>query len=183
MTDLPYATDGEVVSLLASPLHRYEGRPSDGPRDATTRELHDAIELRGGLGIVGDRYFGQRAHVTSSVTIQGIESLEAIERELGLDHPLDPADTRRNIIVRGVPIDDMRGEVFSLDTGDGPVLFRAHRAANPCAWMDVALAPGAHRAMRRRGGMRCEPLTDGVLRLGPLVLRTSHPLSADVPLF
>ena len=26
------------------------------------------------------------------------------------------------------------------------------------------------RALRRRGGMRCEPLTDGVLRVGPVVL-------------
>ena len=39
------------------------------------------------------------------------------------------------------------------------------RAANPCRWMDVVLAPGAHRGLRGRGGVRCRPLTDGVLRL------------------
>jgi hypothetical protein len=33
--------------------------------------------------------------------------------------------------------------------------------------MDVVLVPGAFRAMRGRGGVRCEPLDDGVLRLGP----------------
>ena len=60
-----------------------------------------------------------------------------------------------------MPIDGMRGETFSIDTGSGPVLFRANRPANPCAWMDVELAPGAHRALLRRGGMRCTPLTDG----------------------
>jgi len=175
--DLPYARDVQIVSLLASPLHRYEGRPADGPRDATTRELRDTIELRAQLGIVGDRYFGQAAHVTASVTIQSIEALEHVERALALDHVLNPADTRRNIIVRGMPIDELRDETFSLDTGSGPVLFRAHRPANPCAWMDVALAPGAHRALRGRGGMRCSPLTSGTLALGAAALRTARPLA------
>ena len=159
-----YARDVSIELLLASPLHRYEGRPSDGPRDAIAPELPPSVEVRAGLGIVGDRYFGQRAHRTASVTVMAIESLE----RLG---PVDPADTRRNIIVRGLPIDDMRDEEFWL----GGVLFRAHRPANPCAWMDVALAPGAHKALRGHGGMRCEPLTSGTLTLGPTEARTVHP--------
>ena len=174
---LPYEREVSIELLLASPLHRYEGRPADGPRDAVSREVHDSIEVRAGLGIVGDRYFGQRAHVTASVTIFAAESLDAVASELGLEQPLDPADTRRNVIVRGMPIDEMRGQTFSLDTGSGPVLFLAHRPANPCAWMDVTLAPGAHRALRKRGGMRCEPLTSGTLSLGTAVLRTASPLS------
>ena len=160
-----------IELLLASPQHRYEGRPSDGPRDATGPELHDSIEVRAGLGIVGDRYFGQRAHRTASVTVMAVESIER------LGTGLDPADTRRNIIVRGLDIDAMRGQDFWL----GGVQFRAHRPANPCAWMDVALAPGAFKALRGHGGMRCEPLTSGILRLGPTVART---VSAPyVPLF
>jgi MOSC domain-containing protein YiiM len=170
---LPYARDIEIVSLLASPQHRFEGRPADGPLDATARELHDAIEVRAHLGIVGDRYFGHAAHRTASVTVFAIESLEHVAHALGTS-PLDPADTRRNIVVRGLDIDGMRDERFTLDSGDGPVLFRAHRPASPCAWMDVTLGAGAHKAMRNRGGMRCEPLTSGVLRLGPAVARTEH---------
>ncbi len=60
--------------------------------------------------------------------------------------------------------------MFALDSGDGPVRFRAHRAANPCSWMDVVLAPGAFRALRGRGGVRCEPLSGGVLTLGPVTV-------------
>ena len=161
-----------IELLLASPLHRYEGRPSDGPLDARGPELPASIEVRAGLGIVGDRYFGQRAHRTASVTVMAIESIER------LGAGLDPADTRRNIIVRGLDIDSLKGEEFEL----GGILFRAHRPANPCAWMDVALAPGAHKGMRGHGGMRCEPLTSGTLSLGPTVARTLHPPVA-VPLF
>jgi hypothetical protein len=66
--------------------------------------------------------------------------------------------------------------VFSLDAGAGPVLLRGGRPANPCAWMDVVLAPGAHRGLRGRGGVRCAALSDGELRLGPAVLTAAVPL-------
>jgi hypothetical protein len=39
--------------------------------------------------------------------------------------------------------------------------------------MDVVVAPGAFRGLRGHGGVRCVPLDDGVLRLGPAVLETS----------
>jgi hypothetical protein len=50
--------------------------------------------------------------------------------------------------------------------------------------MDRMLAPGAHAAMRGRGGMRCRALSDGVLRRGPAVLVSPVPLEpgqAGVP--
>ena len=171
----------EIVQLLASDIHRYEGRPADGPRFVSGVELRESLEFRAGRGIVGDRYFNERAHRHASVTFQAVESLEAIERELALDETPGLRQTRRNILLRGVDIDTMRGTDFSLDSGDGPVLFRANRPANPCAWMDVAIAPGAFPALRRRGGMRCEPLGDGVLRVGRAVLRsTLEPAAASV---
>ena len=156
-----------IEHLLASPLHRYEGRPSDGPLPAAGPELHDRIELRAGLGIVGDRYFGHAAHRTAAVTIMAAESLEWVAETLQLDAVPDSVATRRNILVRGLEIDSMRGATFSLDSGFGAVRLRATRPANPCGWMDAQLAPGAHRALLRRGGMRCEVLSDGVLTLGP----------------
>jgi len=151
----------EIVLLLASPLHRYEGRPSEPPVPFDGDETPARIEVRAGLGIVGDRFFGHRAHRQESVTIMAIESLDGLG-------PVDASKTRRNILTRGLDIDSMRGQEFSLDTGDGPVWFRANRPANPCAWMDTQLAPGAFRHLRKHGGMRCEPLTDGSLTLGEL---------------
>lgn len=102
-----------------------------------------------------------------------VESVEHVERILGLHRTLDATTTRRNILLRGAHVDGLRGATFSLDSGAGAVLLRGHRPANPCAWMDVMLADGAHRALRGRGGMRCEPLTSGTLSLGPAVLCSS----------
>ena len=178
MTALPYSRDIEIELLLVSPLHRYEGRPADGPLAQVGEELRERIEIRAHLGVVGDRYFGGKAHVREAVTVMAAESLDAITAELGLASVPDAALTRRNIIVRGVDIDSLRGAEFSIDTGDGPVLFLAHRPANPCAWMNVTLAEGAHKALRGRGGMRCEPLVDGTLTLGAAVIRSSVPLAA-----
>jgi hypothetical protein len=42
--------------------------------------------------------------------------------------------------------------------------------------MDRMLAPGAHAAMRGRGGVRCQPLSDGFLHRGPAVLLSPVPL-------
>lgn len=174
---LPYAREVEVAMLLVSRRHRYEGRPADGATPADEEELRDRVELRAGLGIVGDRYFAARAHVHASVTVIGLAGLDEVARQLGV--PVDPVATRRNVYLRGVDVEALRGEPFSLDTGDGPVLFRGHRPANPCAWMDTEVAPGAFRAMRGRGGVRCDPESDGVLTLGRAVLRTAHPVPSD----
>ncbi|MFZ7087285.1 MOSC domain-containing protein [Curtobacterium sp. RRHDQ10] len=181
---LPFVYRVRVEMLLASPTHRYEGRPADGPAPRAGIELHDTIRFRAGLGIVGDRYHNAPAHRRASVTVIGADALDAVAGELG--HTLDPAATRRNILLRGVDrpldVDALRGVTFSIDSGTGPVLLQGNRPANPCAWMDRELAPGAFRAMRGRGGVRCEPLSDGSLSLGDAELRTGVELRTDVEL-
>ncbi len=159
-----WQTEVEIVGLFASPIHRYEGRPKDGPLPATGPEVYERLELRTGLGIVGDRYFGARAHIDEAVTIMAAESLDAVAARLGTA-PLDFAATRRNLLVRGLAVDELRGVTLTL----GDVVLRLNRAANPCAWMDEQLAPGAHRALLRHGGMRCSVVTDGELRLGRIL--------------
>ncbi|PRX46922.1 hypothetical protein B0I33_10619 [Prauserella shujinwangii] len=166
----------EIVALLASPLHALAGRPSDGPRPDPEPVSRERIVVRAGRGVVGDRYFNQRAHRRAAVTVLAAEALDELERELAPAGSLDPLRARRNIVLRGYPVDVLAarrgaaGAVFSLDSGAGPVRFQAHRPANPCAWMDVLLAPGAFRGLRGRGGVRCEPLDDGELSTGPATL-------------
>ncbi|WP_433495989.1 molybdenum cofactor biosysynthesis protein [Micromonospora sp. CA-248089] len=150
-----------IVQLLASPVHRYVGRPADGPAPAPPGELVDEVQVRAGLGIVGDRYFGRPAHRQASVTLIARESLPP---------GADLTQLRRNVLTDGIPVDELVGRVLTLDSGAGPVRLRVHRAAPPCAWLDVVVVPGTWKAMRRRGGVRCAPLTDGVLRVGPVTV-------------
>jgi MOSC domain-containing protein YiiM len=164
---VPYAP--EIVQLLASPVHRFEGRPADGPAPAPPGELVDHVRIRAGLGIVGDRYFGKQAHRDASITVIAAESLPG---------GADLVQVRRNILVRGIAVDDLVGEVLTLDSGDGPVALQVRRRANPCAWLDVTIGPGSFRALRGKGGIRCTPLTDGILRLGPVTATVAGRLIA-----
>ena len=150
----------EIVQLLVSQVHRFEGRPSDGPAPAAEGELVDEIRIRAGLGIVGDRYFGHRAHKDAAVTIIAAQSLPP---------GADLTHVRRNILIRGVDIDALVGRTIKI----GAIRLRVNRPANPCAWMDVTIGPGAWRALKGRGGVRCTPLDDGVLRKGPVEVEVS----------
>lgn len=172
----------EIETLVVSPVHAYEGRPDDGPRPDPAPVSRTSVRVRAGLGLEGDRYFGRAAHRRAAVTVLAAESLDAVRDDLGAGVAPDPVDARRNIVLRGFPVDALAatgrggtGAVFALDSGDGPVRFRAHRPANPCRWMDVMLGPGAFRSLRGRGGVRCEALDDGVLRLGPATLTVLEP--------
>ncbi|MGM1064066.1 MOSC domain-containing protein [Saccharothrix sp. Mg75] len=167
------STAVEVVALHVSPVHAYEGRPADGPRPDPEPVSRDRVVVRAGLGLVGDRYFNHPAHRRAAVTVFAVESLEAVAADLGLTAAPSPLVVRRNVVLRGFDVDALaRHDVFTLDSGDGPVRFEVGRPANPCAWMDAVIAPGAFRGLRRRGGVRCVPLDDGVLGLGPATLVT-----------
>jgi len=169
-----YRYEVEILHLLVSPAHAYFGRARDGAADVPTTDA-DTVEVVGGKGIVGDRFFGKAAHMDAAVTLFAIESLEAIAAELGAG-PFDPLLTRRNVVLRGAQLAPLLGQDFALESGGGVVGFHGGRHAQPCAWMNEMLAPGAHPAMRGRGGIRCRALTSGLLHRGPAVLVSPVPL-------
>jgi MOSC domain-containing protein YiiM len=173
VTELPYRYDVQVVGLLASPAHRWDGRPDAALAGPVERS--DRLEVRADLGIVGDRYYGRPAHRDAAVTVIAAEGLDQLAAELG-GRPLDPLATRRNVVLRGADVEALRGQPFSLDCGEGEVVLAGGRPANPCAWLDLALTAGAHCGLRGRAGIRCAPLIDGVLRRGPAVPRCAVPL-------
>ena len=173
-SDGGFVYDVEILHLVVSPAHAYFGRAKDGAADVPTEDAEN-VEVVAGKGIVGDRFFGKAAHMDAAVTLFAAEGLEAVAAELGTG-PLDPVLTRRNVILRGAELAPLVGVEFILEAGGSSVRLRGGRPAHPCAWMDRMLAPGAHAAMRGRGGLRCEPLTGGTLRRGPGVLVSPVPL-------
>jgi MOSC domain-containing protein YiiM len=172
-----YRYDVEVLHLLVSPAHAYFGRAREGAADVPTTDA-GRVELVAGKGIVGDRFFGKAAHMDAAVTLFAIEALEAMAAELGAA-PFDPLLTRRNVVLRGAHLAPLLGEEFVLESRGDTVRLKAGRPPHPCAWMDQMLAPGAHKAMRGRGGVRCQVLSDGVLHRGPAVLLSPVPLDPE----
>ncbi|MGV9710894.1 molybdenum cofactor biosysynthesis protein [Gordonia sp. NPDC003424] len=155
----------EIVSLVVSPAHAYFGRPKDGPADDVVTSTPDSVDVVADKGIRGDRFFGVRAHTEAAVTFLALEAWQAAAGDA------DPVVARRNVVVRGLELDPLRGHEFAIDTGDGAIVFRGGRPAHPCAWMDTMAGDGVRKALIGRGGLRAQPLTSGVLRVGPAVLR------------
>lgn len=154
--------------MVVSPVHRYQGRPAEGPAAFDGPELRHEAQVRAHLGLEGDRYFGAR-HRFASVTLVSEDEVLAAAATLGLGQA-DATLTRRNIVLRGVDVESLVHTTFTLDCGDGPIRFHSRTRANPCAWMNVAFGDGMHQALRGHAGIRAEPLDDGILRVGPVVV-------------
>jgi len=165
----------QVVALVVSPGHNYwfhARDPADGVGPHPTSYPRQ-VDVVAGQGITGDRFFGKVSRLASSVSLFAAEAIEAVEDELRLPRgSLDARLARRNVVVRGIDLNALRGRPFALDSGDGPVRFQAAGETSPCAWMDDRLAAGARDALRGRGGLRAEPTSSGVLRVGPVRLLT-----------
>ena len=178
--------DFEIVSLLVSRVRRYDGRPADGPDPYDIRdELVESVRVRAHKGLVGDRYFGTR-FAFAAMTLIAAESIEQLERDIAADGlfplantPFDPALARRNLDTRGLDVDALARTTFTLDAGHGPIRFRSMTPANPCAWMNTVYAPGAHKALRGHAGIRCEPLDDGELSVGPATIADITPIPPE----
>lgn len=161
-------TDFTIHHIFVSPGHNYFGRPKEGPGDHPTIDGATA-ELRTGMGIVGDRYFGVPAHFEAQVTFVALEVFALTLAEFGIE-PLSPAVMRRNIVTGGLNLNQLLGQEFSIDSGYGPVRFVGTRPCSPCAWMDEVIAPGANRFLKGRGGLRARVLSAGVLAKGSATL-------------
>ena len=169
--------DIEILTLVVSPVRRYDGRPADGPKPYDGKETAAEAQVRAHRGLVGDRYFGTK-HQFAAVTFLASESIDRLEGELGTG-PFDPALARRNVITRGVDVETLLHTTFTIDCGSGPIAFRALTRVNPCAFMNGAFAEGAQQTMRGHAGIRTEPLNDGVLRVGPATLLDVLPLAPE----
>ncbi|MBB2992752.1 MOSC domain-containing protein YiiM [Mycolicibacterium iranicum] len=125
-------------------------------RKVPTRSV-TCVEAEAGRGLVGDRYHGTKHR---HVSIQSQEMLEHAAAELGL--AVDPGATRRNVTVDGGVIPTRPGSRLRI----GEVELEVVRVAAPCRLLDDWIAPGAARAMSRRGGSICRVLTSGPIRVG-----------------
>lgn len=123
-----------------------------------------------GRGLQGDRYFDGQGSFSRwpgpyrDLTIIAEEALAELEAEAGIVLP--PEASRRNVLVRGVPLNDLIKQSFML----GEVLVEGLRLCQPCKYL-VRLTgePGLLPGLVGRGGLRTRILTEGVIRVGDVV--------------
>jgi len=120
----------------------------------------ERVRVVAGRGIEGDRFFDFKADYKGQITFFAHETWEGLCAQLDVwDKP--PSVFRRNVITRGVDLNEWIGTEFSIQG----VRFFGTQESAPCEWMDTAFAPGAEAALAGRGGLRARILTDGELRV------------------
>ncbi len=151
----------EVIHLYISPGHNFFGHNGREPGDRPGVEV-PAVECVAGRGIRGDRFFDFKDDYKGQITFFEEEVFEALCRELTVeDKP--PSAVRRNVITRGQDLNELIGTTFEIQG----ISFAGVEECRPCAWMDLAVAPGALEFLRGHGGLRAKILSDGELRVAP----------------
>jgi MOSC domain-containing protein YiiM len=149
--------DLEITHLYISPGHNFFGH------EPGKSSGHPAVEVSSfqcvaGKGIEGDRFFDYKESYKGQITFFEEEAYEDLCAQLGIwDRP--PSVFRRNVITRGMNLNELIGKEFVI----GEVRLFGTEESRPCFWMDQAFGPGAHAALKGRGGLRAVILTSGHL--------------------
>jgi MOSC domain-containing protein YiiM len=129
----------------------------------------ERIEAVSGHGLVGDRYFNKEGTFSAKdgaereVTLIESEALEGLAREYKIS--LEAAQTRRNLLTRGVPLNHLVGRTFAI----GDVVLRGIRLCEPCGHLEALTCRGVKTGLAHRGGLRAQVVTGGTLHAGAVV--------------
>jgi MOSC domain-containing protein YiiM len=148
-----------------------------GPTKAGPLQRVETAEAIAGAGLMGDRYqagngtFSRDAtkppnkHYPADrqITLIEAEALEAAARDYEMT--IDPAQSRRNLLVRSVPLNHLVGQEFLV----GQVRLRGLRLCEPCGHLEKLTVAGIKSALQNRGGLRAEILSSGTLHSGDCV--------------
>ena len=119
-----------------------------------------------GRGIEGDRYFSSSGTFSKKltglpdreVTLIEAEEIDRFNGQQGLS--LNYGDLRRNIITRGLRLNDLVDREFRI----GTVTFRGIRLCEPCAYLAEIVTPRVLEGLVHRAGLRVSILNDGKIR-------------------
>ena len=143
---------------------------------AASYEMEELTEATcvAGRGLVGDRYFAGLGTYSPKpdvreVTLIEQEALDALARN---DPPLQggpihlaPGDHRRNLTVRGVPLNHLVGRRFRI----GAVVLRGGRLNFPCKYIEELLGLPVFLPLYNRSGLNCGIEVGGLIRPGDAI--------------
>jgi MOSC domain-containing protein YiiM len=129
----------------------------------------ERITVECGMGIIGDRNFGVSRYPGQNLTLVKAEEIEGFYAEQG--RILDLSATRRNLITRGVRLNDLVNVEFTV----GGIKLRGVELCEPCTILGGALSSQSSAiatVIKRwvgRGGLRIDILSSGEIVRGARV--------------
>jgi len=131
------------------------------------------IDVVAGSGIVGDHNFSaKQRYPGQNLTLIETEEIEAFSARVG--RPLAVTDPRRNVITRGVRLNELVGKTFVI----GTATLRGVELCEPCGKLAGYLAglglkkKDFIREFAHRCGLRADVVESGIIRVGdPVVVQ------------
>jgi MOSC domain-containing protein YiiM len=120
-------------------------------------EHADEVTVKAGAGIDGDRY-GDR-----DLTLFEAEAIEGLRADTGIE--LAPNEIRRNVMTRGIALNDLLGRRIRIGEVEAVVTELCH----PCNHLQAITQPGVLRGLVNRGGLNADVVTGGAIRVGDAV--------------
>jgi len=114
-------------------------------------------------GLAGDHYVGKSRK--RQVTLIQSEHLKVVESVLKKE--VDPALTRRNIVVEGINLLSLKDKQFSIGE---EVVLEFTGLCHPCSRMETNFGTGGYNAMRGHGGITTKVIKGGMIKIGDEVI-------------
>jgi MOSC domain-containing protein YiiM len=128
----------------------------------------DSARAIPGVGLEGDRYALKIGTFSKplpdrELTLIEAEAIDAIKHDYALE--LAPGGTRRNLVMRGVPLNHLVGKEFRI----GEVKIRGIRLCEPCAHLERMTGQPVIKSLSHRGGLRAQILSEGAIQVGDVI--------------
>jgi MOSC domain-containing protein YiiM len=130
----------------------FTGAIDEGPLEAA-----DEVRVKTAAGIEGDRY-GDK-----DITLFEAEAIEDLKANTGIE--LKPSEIRRNVMTRGLSLNDLLGHRIRVGEVEAVVTELCH----PCSHLQKLTQPGVLRGLVNRGGLNADVVAGGTIRVGDQV--------------
>jgi MOSC domain-containing protein YiiM len=124
------------------------------PQKSVLPQPVESIDVTG-EGLQGDRYFGR-----GDITLIEVEALDGLRADTGIE--LSPAEVRRQVLTRGVRLNDLLGKRFRV----GEVEAVGAEWCEPCNHLESLTEPGVLKGLVHRGGLRADIVQPGRIAVG-----------------
>ena len=121
----------------------------------------ESIEVLANKGVVGDRHFDNYNDPYCQLSLIESENIDEYNLKFGLNIPY--LDFRRNIITKGIKLNDLVGKKLSI----GNVEVEGIDLCRPCRHLTEMLdQENILKEFLRKGGLRCQILSSSKIKVG-----------------
>jgi MOSC domain-containing protein YiiM len=127
------------------------------------------IEVLANKGVVGDRHFDNYNDPYCQLSLIEAENIDEYNLKFGLNIPY--LDFRRNIITKGIKLNDLVGKKLTI----GKVEVEGIDLCRPCRHLTEMLdQENILKEFLRKGGLRCQILSSSKIKVGDSIKVLSY---------